>query len=286
MLSKRKKGNKKLANLYYGKVMNGAKIDVIPQIMDEDFIFTIPTHPEVYKGTKGFEEEVTGLHGAFPDVHLDVHHRWCFDDLILGLWTGTGTHIGNKPLSTPKGPLPATGHPFVIQGVSWIRADGDLLRENLANEDTLKIIHDLRVKDCTSIYNNAAASLSSAKQFPMNSIKKVTISGQFAYDFRFNHPLLLQEGEGEYQYENFMTTYWNAFDNVEMNITESKRDGLVNAYRWNFEADHVKPFFGIQATQKRIRHQGVTVWIYNSQGTSKKVYFNENLIVLLGQMES
>jgi hypothetical protein len=286
MLSKRKKGNKKLANLYYGKVMNGAKIDVIPQIMDEDFIFTIPTHPEVYKGTKGFEEEVTGLHGAFPDVHLDVHHRWCFDDLILGLWTGTGTHIGNKPLSTPKGPLPATGHPFVIQGVSWIRADGDLLRENLANEDTLKIIHDLRVKDCTSIYNNAAASLSSAKQFPTNSIKKVKISGQFAYDFRFNHPLLLQEGEGEYQYENFMATYWNAFENVEMKITESKRDGLVNAYRWTFEADHVKPFFGIQATQKRISHQGVTVWIYNSQGTSKMVYFNENLIVLLGQMES
>jgi hypothetical protein len=210
----------------------------------------------------------------------------CFDDLILGLWTGTGTHTGNKPLSTPKGPLSATGHPFVIQGVSWIRADGDLLRENLANEDTLKIIHDLRVKDCTSIYNNAAASLASAKQFPTNTINKVATSGQFAYNFRFNHPLLLQEGEGECQYENFMATYWNAFDNVEMKITESKRDGLVNAYRWTFEADHVRSFFGIQASHKRIHHQGVTVWVYSSQGASKKVYFNENLIVLLGQIES
>ena len=44
--------------------MNNAEIDVIPQIMNEDFVFTIPTHPEVFKGTKGFEEEVTGLHGA------------------------------------------------------------------------------------------------------------------------------------------------------------------------------------------------------------------------------
>tara|TARA_E500000081_G_scaffold149610_1_gene176799 strand:- start:44 stop:904 length:861 start_codon:yes stop_codon:yes gene_type:complete len=286
MSDKGHRGNKKLSNLYYGRVMNNAEIDVIPQIMNEDFVFTIPTHPEVFKGTKGFEEEVTGLHGAFPDVHLDVHHKWCFDDLILGLWTGTGTHIGDKPLSTPKGPLPATGNSFVIQGVSWISADGVLLRENLANEDTLKIIHDLGVKDCTKIYSNAAASLASARQFPTQSTKKTTAQSQFAINFKFNHPLLLQEGESESQYENFMATYWNAFESVEMNITESKREGVVNAYRWTFEADHVRPFFGIPATHKRIRHQGVTVWINNSQGSAEKVYFNENLIVLMGQMES
>ena len=40
--------------------MNNAEINVIPQIMNEEFIFTIPTHPEVFKGTKGFEEEADG----------------------------------------------------------------------------------------------------------------------------------------------------------------------------------------------------------------------------------
>ena len=286
MSSLSQKGNKKLSNLYYGRVMNKAEVSIIPRIMNDDFIFTIPTHPEVFRGTKGFEEEVTGLHGAFPDVHLNVHHKWCFDDLILGLWEGTGTHIGKQPLSTPHGPLPATGKSFVIQGVSWIRADGSLLRENLANEDTLKIIHDLGVKDCTGIYNNAAASLASPRQFPANSRQRVQTKNQFAFDFRFNHPLLLKEGETEHEYENFMTTYWDAFENVEMNITESKRDGMVNAYRWTFEADHVRPFFGISASHRRIKHQGVTVWIHNHQGTAQRVYMNENLIVLIGQMES
>jgi hypothetical protein len=170
--------------------------------------------------------------------------------------------------------------------VSWIRADGVLLRENLANEDTLKIIHDLGVKDCSKIYSNAAASLASARQFPTQSTQRTTSQNQFAINFKFNHPLLLNEGETESQYENFMATYWNAFENVEMNITESKREGVVNAYRWTFEADHVRAFFGIPATHKRIRHQGVTVWINNSQGSAEKVYFNENLIVLIGQMES
>ena len=286
MSDKGNRGNKKLSNLYYQRVMNKAEVEVIPQIMNEEFVFTIPTHPEVFKGTKGFEEEVTGLHGAFPDVHLDVHHKWCFEDLILGLWTGTGTHTGEKPLSTPKGPLPATGNAFVIQGVSWIRADGVLLRENLANEDTLKIIHDLGVKDCTKLYNSAAASLASARQFPTNTSQSVSIANQFAENFKFNHPLLLREGESQSQFENFMNMYWNAFENVEMNITESKSENSINAYRWTFEADHVRSFFGIPATHKRIEHQGVTVWINNARGCAQKVYFNENLIVLIGQMES
>lgn len=280
-----KTGNKRLSNLYYNRVMNNAEIDTISQIMDEEFIFTIPTHPEVFKGTKGFEEEVTGLHGAFPDVHLNVHHKWCFDDLILGLWTGTGTHNGDVPLSTPQGPLPATGNKFVIEGVSWIRADGVLLRENLANEDTLKIIHDLGVKDCSELYKRAGASLASSSHFPTNTRQTIASQEHFAYDFKFNHPLLLQEGVGRLAYDNFMKTYWSAFDDVQVSITEAKRDRTVNAYRWTFTAKHTGDFFGIPATGKSIHHQGVTVWINNGQAEPQKAYFNENLIVLLGQIQ-
>ena len=66
----------------------------------------------------------------------------------------------------------------------------------------------------------------------------------------------------------------------------SKSENSINAYRWTFEADHVRSFFGIPATHKRIKNQGVTVWINNAKGCAQKVYFNENLIVLIGQMES
>lgn len=280
-------GNKKLAAVYYGQVMNGGKIEKIPSILGEDFTFTIPTHPEVFRGIKGFEEEVTGLHGAFPDVHLDVHHKWIFDDLILGLWSGTGTHIGDKPLSTPAGPLPATGRAFKIEGVSWIAADGTMLRENLANEDTLRIVHDLGVKDCSALYASAAASLVQTSQFPSRSSSGAMISRELlAPSVCLNHPLLTEAAHGRCQVDSFFTTYWSAFDEVDLSITHSKRGPGVNAFRWVFEAQHVGRFFGLAPTGKRVHHQGVTVCLTNTKGQVEHLFTNENLIVLLGQIQS
>lgn len=280
-------GNKKLAQIYYQKVMNRADTSAIPRILGEDFTFTIPTHPEVFRGIKGFEEEVTGLHGAFPDVHLDVHHKWVFDDLILGLWTGTGTHTGKKPLSTPAGPLPATGRSFKIEGVSWIAADGKQLRENLANEDTLRIVHDLGVKDCSALYGAADAALVRQVQCPVAIHQNTAVSAELmTANIVLDHPLLSDQGLGRAQACSFFNIYWSAFNNVDFQVTQSKRGSGVNAYRWVFEADHVGQFFGIPATGKRIHHQGVTVCMTDIQGQIDRIYMNENLIVLIGQMEA
>jgi steroid delta-isomerase-like uncharacterized protein len=279
-------GNRKLADIYYRKVMNQAKVECIPEILGEDFIFTIPTHPEVFKGIQGFSDEVTGLHGAFPDVHLNVHHRWVFEDLILGLWTGTGTHSGDRPLSTPAGPLPATGRSFKIEGVSWIEADGVQLRRNLANEDTLRIVHDLGVKNSSNLYGAAAASLVQSGQFPSIARARSVSPGVMAADILLNHPLLTDPARGKGQVCSFFNRYWSAFDNVDLQVTQSKRDDGINAYRWVFEADHVGHFFGIPGSGKRIHHQGVSICITDLQGRIEQMYINENLIVLLGQMEA
>ena len=286
-LSETSTGNKKLADIYYKKVMNGCNISAIPSILGEDFTFTIPTHPEVFRGIKGFEEEVSGLHGAFPDVHLDVHHKWIFEDLILGLWTGTGTHVGSKPLSTPAGPLPATGNAFRIEGVSWIKADGQQLRENLANEDTLRIVHDLGVKDCSALYGAASAALVQQAQF--NTARSKNMAGNnelLARDVLLNHPLLNHPSRGRGQARSFFNAYWSAFKNVDLQVTHSKCGLGVNAFRWVFEADHVSRFFGIAASGKRIHHQGVSVCVTSTNGEVEQMYINENLIVLLGQIEA
>ena len=286
-LSKPSAGNRKLADIYYKKVMNGGDVSAIPSILGEDFTFTIPTHPEVFRGIKGFEEEVSGLHGAFPDVHLDVHHRWVFDDLILGLWTGTGTHIGSKPLSTPAGPLPATGKSFRIEGVSWIKADGQQLRENLANEDTLRIVHDLGVKDCSALYGTASTALVQQAQFG-NALPQQANTNNYllANEVLLDHPLLTSRARGRGQVNSFLNYYWSAFDKIDLQITHSKSGQGVNAYRWAFEADHVRHFFGIPASGKRVHHQGVSVCITDTRGEIEQVYINENLIVLLGQLEA
>lgn len=282
----RRSGNKKLAKIYYETVMNRADIAAIPTILGDDFEFTIPTHPEVFRGIEGFREEVLGLHGAFPDVHLDVHHKWIFDDLILGLWTGTGTHIGDKPLSTPNGPLPATGRAFRIEGVSWIRADGTQLRENLANEDTLRIIHDLGVMNFSALYGSASASVMLRAQLPGATVHQALNTALCSDKVTLDHPLLPRQVTGRAKLGSFFSCYWNAFENIDFQITHSKSGDGVHAYRWIFEADHVRRFFSIPASGKRLHHQGVTVCILDAQGDIDHLYVNENLFVLLMQMQS
>lgn len=210
-----------------------------------------------------------------------------FEDLILGLWTGTGTHVGEKPLSTPAGPLPATNRRFRIEGVSWIAADGQLLRENLANEDTLRIIHDLGVKDVSSLYATASASLVLGCQYSNTADQlQACDANHMGAGITLNHPLLHQNAIGRAQVSSFFNSYWRAFSDVDINITHSKQATGINAFRWNFTAQHTGRFFGINPTGKQITHQGVTVCITNTKGEVEEVYINENLIVLLGQMES
>lgn len=273
--------NRRLADIYYTEIMNGGKLDRIPDIIGDDFIFTIPTHPEVFRGAEGFRKEVAGLHGAFPDVHLDVHHLWTFDDLILGLWTGTGTHIGTEPLSTPRGPVPATWKPFRIEGVSWIRADGEMLRENLANEDTMRIVHDLGLADLSGMYRAADAAVVQGAQIPAAAAQPV---GLLAENVKLDHPLLSAPAVGPGQVGSFLAAYWQAFDHVSFRITHGKRAEGINAYRWEFDATHVKPFFGLPASEQRVRHQGVTVAVTDAAGRVTEMFVNENLSMLIPQI--
>lgn len=277
--------NSKLANIYYSQIMNGGDLNKISTIIGDDFTFTIPTHPEVFRGAEGFKKEVSGLHGAFPDVHLDVHHLWCFEDLILGLWTGTGTHTGKEPLSTPTGPLPATGHAFTIEGVSWIRADGVRLRENLANEDTLRIVHNLGVRDFSTLYSNAGASLVKSFQFSSRVNSEIQLLPDVLSEtVHFNHPLLEMPASSSAEVRSFFATYWSAFKDVTFRITHAKRADDVNAFRWEFDATHDGEFFGIPPSGRRIHHQGVSVNVISAAGRVNESYINENLIVLIGQM--
>jgi steroid delta-isomerase-like uncharacterized protein len=107
-----------------------------------------------------------------------------------------------------------------------------------------------------------------------------------AKDVLLNHPLLTNQARGRGQTVSFFSSYWSAFENVDLQITNSKSGAGVNAYRWVFEADHVRRFFGIPASGKRIHHQGVTVCVIDTNGEIEQMYINENLIVLLGQMEA
>src|SRR5262249_61552341 len=88
--------NRAIAMRYYNEIMNQGNLATIDELMSPDFLFTIPTHPEPFRGPEGFKQLVTMLRGAFPDMHLSVEHLLVEGDTVVGHWTGQGTHTGGK----------------------------------------------------------------------------------------------------------------------------------------------------------------------------------------------
>ncbi|NEP62209.1 MAG: ester cyclase, partial [Symploca sp. SIO2G7] len=155
---------KAIARRYYQEILNKANLDVIDELMSPDFMFTIPTHPDPYYGPDGFKDLVTMLHGAFPDVQLEVKHLLVDGDTVVGHWLGSGTHIGS-PLHTVKGDIPASGKGFLIDGVSWLKiVDGKII-ESLANEDTLGLMRQIGVIPAIPSTTSPEASKAHSRQF-------------------------------------------------------------------------------------------------------------------------
>ena len=62
--------NKAIARRYFAEIMNLANMDTLYELLSTDFVFTLPTHPEPYKGPDGFKDLVMMLHGCFPDFYI------------------------------------------------------------------------------------------------------------------------------------------------------------------------------------------------------------------------
>jgi steroid delta-isomerase-like uncharacterized protein len=84
----------KLVDRYFNEIMNKGKLDAIPEVMDPNFAFIIPTQPEPFRGHEGFRGFVQYLRSAFPDIHFDVERQVIEGNKVAARWKITGTHKG------------------------------------------------------------------------------------------------------------------------------------------------------------------------------------------------
>ena len=131
------KDNETLVGRYFNEVMNQKKLAVIDEIAAPNIIFRIPTLPEPVFGTQGFQQFVTGLHNAFPDIHFTVEREIADADRVAARWTITGTHRG-----TFLG-IPPTGRQMHDQGVDLFRVAGNKIAEVWVNENDLGLMQQL-----------------------------------------------------------------------------------------------------------------------------------------------
>jgi steroid delta-isomerase-like uncharacterized protein len=277
---------KAIAHRYYQEIMNQAKLDVIDELMSPDFLFTIPTHPEPYRGPDGFKELVTMLHGAFPDVHLKVEHLLVDGDTVVGHWIGSGTHTGG-PLHTVKGDIPASGKHFVIDGVSWLKIVDGKIVESLANEDTLSLLQQIGVIPAPSAAT-PEENQAIARRFFHDLISGGNldqISELISPELVMHLPLLPNPVRGQDGLKRFITTFRHAFPDIRYALEREMSDGNMAAIRWTMTATHQAEFQGVPASGNVVHLQGVHIFRF-CDGQIAEIWINENDLGLMEQLRT
>ena len=111
--------NSALAERFTAEVWNNGNLDLIDEILADDFVRHLPNSwdPPKIEGAAAFKEYMTNIRTIYPDFHVQVQKRIAEGDMVAASWTVSGTNQElNKEIS--------------IMGMSMTRyADGKAAEE-------------------------------------------------------------------------------------------------------------------------------------------------------------
>lgn len=129
--------NEAIVGRYFNEVLNQEKLNVIDEIMADNFSLHIPTLPEPIRGPEGMKQFVTGLRSGFPDIQFTVERQIAEADKVAARWFITGTHKGEFL------GIPPTGNKVEDQGVDIFIIFGGKIAEIWVNENDLGLLKQL-----------------------------------------------------------------------------------------------------------------------------------------------
>jgi steroid delta-isomerase-like uncharacterized protein len=279
--------NKAISRRYFYQVMNGMNSDAAYEILDPEFVFTLPTHPEPFHGPDGFLGLVKMLHTSFPDFYINPQEMVAGGDWVVTRWVGGGTHTGG-PLVTVKGDIPASGNFFEIDGMTWHTIKDGKITESIGHEDTLGLMSQLgvipsepTVPETTAEQNETLAT----RYFEeiMSQGKLEVIEEILAPDFAFIIPTQPDPIAGHEAFRGFVLYLRNAFPDIKFSVLRQTSEGNKVASRWSIEGTHEGEFLGAAATGNHIKDFGIDIFTIR-HGKIVSVHVNENDFGLMQQL--
>lgn len=279
--------NKAISRRYFYQIMNGMNEQTAQEILSQDFIFTLPTHPEPFHGPEGFMGLVHMLHGAFPDFYINPQEMVAGGDWVITRWIGGGTHTGG-PLLTIKGNVEATGKYFEIDGMTWHTIRDGKIVESIGHEDTLGLMLQLGVLPSDAAV--AAPDFELHNQLASRYFDEIMSQGKLDVveeildpDFKFIIPTQPEPIAGYPAFKGFVSYLRNAFPDIKFNVMRQTAEGNKVASRWNIEGTHQGEFLGAAPTGNHIKDYGIDIFTIKN-GRIASVHVNENDFGLMQQL--
>jgi steroid delta-isomerase-like uncharacterized protein len=280
--------NKYIAMRYFKEIMTDGNLATLYELIAPDFVFTLPTHPEPYRGPDGFKELVTMLHSCFPDFYIHPQDIVTFGDTVVTRWIGGGTHLG-AAIHTVAGDIPASGRTFEIDGISWQRMANGQIVETHGNEDTVGMFSQLGILPTSPLLaENPEQNLKTTHIYfneIMSQGKLELIEEIMTPDFQFIIPTQPAPIAGYDNMKGFVTYLRTAFPDITFTVEREIASDNKVATRWRIKGTHKGEFLGMPASGNVVEDYGIDIFTFE-QGKIKTVHVNENDFGLFQQLQA
>jgi steroid delta-isomerase-like uncharacterized protein len=129
--------NKAIVRRVNDEVWSEGHLDVIDELIADDFVATIVGAPEQIRGPQGFREFVVMYRKAFPDLRITVDEQFAEGETVVTRWTAIGTNEGELM------GMPATGKQATTAGININRVSGGKLVQGWGLFDQLGLLQQI-----------------------------------------------------------------------------------------------------------------------------------------------
>lgn len=283
--------NTDLTRRYFYEVFNEGNMETLEEICSPDFIFTLPTHEEPFRGVDGYKNLVNMLRGCFPDVHFAIEDQVSSGDRVLTRWTARGTHTG-IPFPTVIGDIPAVGNRFHIEGMTWHTVKDGKISVVDANEDGVGLIYQLgRVlfpgqPSATPVPGDPAANEAVCQRYfdeIINAGNLATIDETMTPDFEFHIPTLPDPVRGREGMKGFVTGLRTGFPDLQFKPEYMISTPTAVAARYTMTGTHTGSFLGAPPSGNSVKDLGSDIF-HVTGGMISRIWVAEDAVGLLQQM--
>lgn len=285
-----------LVRRYFYEVFNQADLQALEEICTDDFIFTLPTHPEPFRGVQGYRDLVNMIVGSFPDIHFAIEDMSTEGDRVLTRWSARGTHTGS-PFPTVIGDIPAIDNSFHITGMTWHRIAGDRIAEVRAIEDSLGLAQQLgrillpkqaalTAPEARPSTPNVEANKTAANRYfddVINQGRLGTIDEIMSPNVAFFIPTLPDPVRGREGMRGFVSGLHTCFPDLSYQVQHQVADGNKIATRYSMTGTHRGEFLGIPPSNNRITDEGTTLFHF-LDGQIVQIWVAEDGLGLVRQL--
>jgi steroid delta-isomerase-like uncharacterized protein len=129
--------NKQLVDAFIQELFTKGDLEAVDRYLDPSFVNHDAPFPGAPEGREGMRLAARTYRQALPDWHSDVEHLVAEGDIVVEIFTASGTHHGELL------GVPGTGKTLILRGINVFRIAGDRIVERWGRLDQLGVLQQL-----------------------------------------------------------------------------------------------------------------------------------------------